>query len=187
MPRKPSDSAKIPDALDLLTEDHEIVQQLFAEFEQLREDEEDEDNKRYLVELACTELSIHAQVEEELFYPALRDVLEDQSLLDEAEVEHDVAKQLIAELEAMNPDEELYDAKFRVLSEYVQHHIEEEQEKIFPKAQKAGLDLDALAVDIQERKDELRAEYGLEENEEFMEEPGYAPGTPGKGEQHPPA
>jgi hypothetical protein len=185
MPRKPSASAKIPNALDLLMEDHETVQQLFAEFEQMKDDEEDEDNKRYLVELACAELSIHAQVEEELFYPALRDALEDQSLLDEAEVEHDVAKQLIAELESMNPDEELYEAKFMVLGEYVRHHIEEEQEKIFPKAQKSDLDLDALAVDIQDRKDELRAEYGLEDEEESMEDADYMPETSDKGEQHP--
>lgn len=186
MSRKPTSSAKMPNAIDLLMEDHETVQELFAEFEQMKDDEEDEDNKRYLIELACAELSIHAQVEEELFYPALREALEEQSMLDEAEVEHDVAKQLIAELESMSPDEELYEAKFIVLSEYVRHHIEEEQEKIFPKAQKAGLDLDAMAIDIQDRKDELRAEYGLEdEDEESIEEGGYTPLSPEQEDQHP--
>jgi hemerythrin-like domain-containing protein len=177
MSRKSSQRTQAPDAIDLLTEDHETVQQLFSEFDQMKDEEEDEDNKRYVVELTCAELSIHAQIEEELFYPALREALEEQDVLDEAEVEHDVAKQLIAELESMSPDEELYDAKFTVLGEYVRHHIQEEENEIFPKARKSGVDLEALAVDILDRKEELRAEYGLEDEEEEDEEleSGYAP------------
>jgi len=174
MANKSSRKSDTLNALDLLTEDHERVKQLFAEFEQMQGDEEDAENKRYLVELACAELSIHAQLEEELFYPALRDALEEQDMLDEAQVEHDTAKQLIAELDTMQPDEDLYDAKFKVLSEYVKHHIDEEENEIFAQAEKSGIDLDALAVAMLERQDELRAEYGLiEEDEEdaaFMQQ-----------------
>lgn len=165
-------SKKIPPytAIELLTEDHEKVLQLFSVFEQMEDDEEDEEDKRELVELACAELTIHAQIEEELFYPALRDVLDEQDLLDEAQVEHDMAKQLIAELESMEPDEDLYDAKFTVLGEYIKHHIEEEQNEIFPKAIKAKIDLEALAVDMLQRKEELQAEFGLQDEEEVPDE-----------------
>lgn len=170
MPKNSPAKPEAVNAIDLLIEDHELVQQLFSEFEQLKSDEEDEDTKRELVEQACAELTIHAQIEEELFYPALRDALDDQDLLDEAEVEHDMAKQLIAELESMDPDEDLYDAKFTVLGEYVKHHIEEEQNEIFPRVKKAKLDLEALGEDLLQRKEELRAEFGLDEGEQVDEE-----------------
>jgi hemerythrin superfamily protein len=147
--------------LDLLREDHEKLRQLFLAFTHLPVDEEDEDSKRDLVALACAELAIHAQLEEELFYPALRDVLEEQHLLDEAKVEHDLAKQLIAELEAIAADQELYDAKFTVLSEYVGHHMEQEEKEIFPKAQRSALDLEAMATTLLKRRKELQAELGL--------------------------
>lgn len=170
---KASQSAQ--DALELLAEDHERVLQLFSAFEQLQNDEEDDDSKRDLVDLACAELTVHAQLEEELFYPALRDALDEQDLIDEAEVEHDVAKQLIAELEAMEPDEEMYDARFTVLSEYVRHHIEEEENEIFPKAKEANIDLEALAADMLERREELMAEYGLVEDDDEDEDETYLP------------
>ncbi len=125
MPSKSANKAHSANAIDILTEDHKHVMKMFADFKKLKLDEDsDEDAKQILVERACTELTIHAQVEEEFFYPALREALDDTSMLDEAEVEHGIANQLIAELESMEPDDELYDAKFTVLGEYVQHHIE---------------------------------------------------------------
>lgn len=117
------ESPSAEDAVKLLTEDHRKVQKMFEQFKKLGDDDTDE--KEDLVQTACTELRIHTMIEEEIFYPALRGEVKDASLLDEANVEHTVAKQLIGELEEMTPDEELYDAKFTVLGEYVNHHISE--------------------------------------------------------------
>jgi hypothetical protein len=100
-------------------------------------------------------------LEEEIFYPAVRDKLEDSSLIDEAEVEHTVAKQLIGDLEEMTPDEELYDAKFTVPGEYVNHHVAEEEKEIIPQVKKAKVDLQALAKEIQQRKQELEQQAGV--------------------------
>jgi hemerythrin-like domain-containing protein len=144
MPRKSASKTSSSDAIDILTEDHKHVMKMFADFEKLKQDEDnDEDAKQTLIERACTELTIHSQVEEEFFYPALRDALDDTDLVDQAEVEHGIANQLITELESMQPGDEFYEAKFTVLGEYVRHHIEEEQEKIFPKAKKVKLALSA--------------------------------------------
>lgn len=154
-----------PDAIELLTRDHDRVIQLFAAFSRMDEEEDEHVNKAALVKLTCSEIAIHSRIEEELFYPAMREWLDTQELLDEAQVEHDQAKQLIAELEVMNPDDDLYDAKFAVLGEYIRHHIEEEQSKIFPKARKATIDLENLAIEIMHRKEELQEEYGLPPNE----------------------
>lgn len=158
----PRGKASSQDALHLLMEDHKKVQEMFEEFEQMKEAGElDDDTKQQLVEDACTELTIHAQVEEELFYPAARDAIDDMDLLDEAEVEHASARQLITELAAMQPDDDLYDAKFTVLGEYVKHHIQEEEKQLFPKIKKAELDLDELGEEIRQRKVELREELGV--------------------------
>nr|WP_246860793.1 hemerythrin domain-containing protein [Noviherbaspirillum sp. UKPF54] len=135
---------------------------MFDEFEQMKEDNDpDDESKQLLVENTCAELTIHAQVEEELFYPALREAIDDLDLLDEAEVEHASAKQLITELAAMQPEDDLYDAKFTVLGEYVKHHIQEEEKEMFPKAKKADLDLEGLGDEIRQRKLELREELGI--------------------------
>jgi hemerythrin-like domain-containing protein len=166
MPSKTADKSSSPDAIEILTEDHDKIIQLLEEFQKLQMDaEDDEDAKQILIEKACTELTIHSQVEEEFFYPALRDALDDASLLDEAEVEHAIANQLITELESMEPGDDLYEAKFTVLGEYVRHHISEEQEKIFPKVKNAKLDLESLGAEIHRREDELRAEFGMPEEE----------------------
>lgn len=150
------------DALDMLADDHKRVIRMFDEFEQMKEDNDpDDEAKQLLVESACAELTIHAQVEEELFYPALREAIDDLDLLDEAEVEHASAMQLITELAAMQPEDDLYDAKFTVLGEYVKHHIQEEEKEMFPKAKKADLDLEALGDEIRQRKLELREELGI--------------------------
>lgn len=172
--------ASRPDVLKMLAEDHKKVTKMFEQFQKMKEEEDpDTEAKQMLVEVCCAELTVHAQLEEELFYPALRDAIDDMDLLDEAEVEHASAKQLITELAAMQPDDDLYDAKFTVLGEYVKHHIEEEEKEIFPKAKKAKLDLAAMAAEATERKMQIREELGLEIDaldDEEGNEP--EPGTP---------
>jgi hemerythrin superfamily protein len=168
MAKKSPDVSKSQNAIELLKSDHKQVMQLFSDFEKMEKD--DQDAKQELVEKICNQLSIHAEIEEELFYPALRDVLEEQDLLDEAQVEHDMAKQLIDDLESMDPDEDLYDAKVTVLGEYVKHHVEEEEKEIFAKAKKAELDLDTIGADMHERKLELMGEIGMDIADEEMQD-----------------
>lgn len=171
MPRQASINTSVSDVIEILIEDHKKVSKFFAEFEKIRHHANDE-TKQTLVETACTELVIHTQVEEEYLYPALREVFDESDLLDEAEVEHNIAKQLIGELESMQPDDELYDAKFTVLGQYVKHHIEEEQNKIFPKITAAKMDFKSLGRSIRQRRDELRSEFGIpDENYEEDEPP----------------
>ncbi|WP_151636668.1 hemerythrin domain-containing protein [Noviherbaspirillum aerium] len=150
------------DAIKLLIADHRMVTDLFDEFEKMKDKgDEDEEAKQLLVETACAALTIHAQIEEEIFYPAARDAIEDMDLLDEAEVEHASAKQLISELSAMQPGDDLYDAKFTVLGEYVKHHIEEEEKELFAKVKKSDLDLDDLGDELMQRKLALHEELGV--------------------------
>ncbi|MGI4849594.1 MAG: hemerythrin domain-containing protein [Janthinobacterium lividum] len=148
------------DIIALFMEDHEKLQRLFARFARIKGGDDDAE-RRAIVEVACTELVIHATVEEELLYPALREALERQDLLDEAEVENKIARQLIDELELMEPGDHLYDAKFFVLSEYQNHHMNEEQNRIFPLIGMADLDFADLLGDIKQRRFELRSGFGL--------------------------
>lgn len=182
--RKPSSAKQSSmDAIELLTADHKEVQKLFKQFEQMKEDD-DSDAKQELVSRICAELTIHAQIEEEIFYPAAREGLKEQDILDEAEVEHASAKELIAQLEAMEPDEELYDAKVTVLGEYINHHVKEEQNEMFPQVKKAKLDLQALGEELMARKQELKIELGLEEENEEEEDTEVnvaAPRKPARG------
>jgi hemerythrin-like domain-containing protein len=152
------------DAIALLTEDHRQVKALFKEYEKLSEDDEaaDED-KQALAEQICSMLTVHAQIEEEIFYPAAREALDEQDLLDEAEVEHASAKDLIAQIEEMDPSEELYDAKVKVLGEYVDHHVQEEEKEMFPQCKKAKMPLDELGEELRTRREELLAELGMGE------------------------
>jgi hemerythrin superfamily protein len=150
------------DAIALLTDDHKTVQKLFKEYEKLVQNA-DQEEKAALAKQICMELAVHAQIEEEIFYPAVRDAIAETDLLDEAEVEHASAKDLIAQLGAMAPGEELYDAKVTVLGEYVNHHITEEQDEMFPKVKKAKLDTASLGAELLERKQELQAELGVGE------------------------
>ncbi|WP_088706691.1 hemerythrin domain-containing protein [Noviherbaspirillum denitrificans] len=176
--RRPSHKASEDDALRILAEDHKKVTDLFDEFERMKENEEtDDEAKQVLVETACAELTIHAQVEEEIFYPAARDAIEDMDLLDEAEVEHASARQLITELAAMQPGDDLYDAKFTVLGEYVKHHIQEEEKELFPKIKKSELDLEELGREISERKLELRDEFGVSGEDEDDDDPDSGAGA----------
>jgi hemerythrin superfamily protein len=154
MATRPTSSAKLAaDATLLLEADHKAVKRLFRRYDRTK-DAMSRAEKIELVSTICRELSVHAQVEEEILYPAVRRAIDDADLMDEAVVEHASAKQLIAELEAMRPNDPLFDAKVKVLGEYVDHHVKEEEEEMFRKARsrKAGLDLAALGARIAARK-----------------------------------
>ena len=151
------------DAVTLLTADHAKVKKLFAEFEDLKEEDGSAEDKSALVTQICNELKVHAQIEEEIFYPAVRGAIDDGDLMDEALVEHAGAKELIAQLEDMTPDDELYDAKVTVLGEQIQHHVNEEEGEMFPKAKKAKVDGRVLGVQMTERKAELMAKTESDE------------------------
>lgn len=148
--------AKRQDATALLRADHKLVSELFAEYDKARS----VTKKKQLVTQICTELSVHAQVEEEIFYPAVKLALKDKELVPEATVEHATLKDLIAQVEGIEPDGEMFDAKIKVLSEYVKHHVKEEQSEMFPKAKAADLDMMALGEQLAERKAELMAARG---------------------------
>jgi hemerythrin superfamily protein len=149
------------DACDLLDADHKAVKRMFKEYEELTGSRARSamQKKMDLAHQICHELTVHAQVEEEIFYPALREVLKDTDMLAEAEVEHQTAKDLIAQIEGMGEADEMFDAKVKVLGEYIDHHVKEERGEIFPKARSARkLDLVAMRDELQARKDELAAE-----------------------------
>jgi hemerythrin superfamily protein len=145
-------------AVALLAEDHKTVDKIFKEFETLRKKGGGDARKAELVRSACAALTVHAQIEEDLFYPAMHDALDAEDELDEAEVEHATIKSLVQQLEEMAPGDELYDATVTVLAEYVRHHVKEEEGEIFPKAKKADVDLDALGAQLLERKRALEGE-----------------------------
>ena len=155
--KKSAPSASKTDAIALLKKDHADVKALFAEYKKLCESDADGSAKQAVAMDICTQLTAHATAEEEIFYPAARAEPTDD-LLDEAEVEHASAKDLIAQIEAMQPDDDLYDAKVTVLGEYIDHHVKEEEGELFPKARSLGLDLQALGAQLQARKEELLAE-----------------------------
>lgn len=142
------------DAIKLLTDDHAKVKKLFREYEKLTK-KEDQEGKEELAQQICKELTIHAQLEEEIFYPAAREAIKDDDLLNEALVEHSSAKDLISEIKSMKMDDPMYDAVVTVLGEYVNHHVQEEEEKMFPKAQKSKMDLEGIGNEMAERKEEL--------------------------------
>jgi hemerythrin superfamily protein len=144
------------DAIALLVADHENVKLLFKQFDELAE-KDDIQGKQQIAEQICDELTIHAQIEEEIFYPAARAAIKDDDLLNEAAVEHATAKDLISQIQGMSAEDELYDAKVKVLSEYIDHHVEEEETEMFPKCKKSSMDLAGLGVQLTERKDELVA------------------------------
>jgi hemerythrin superfamily protein len=149
------------DAIALLSADHKKVKALFKQYEEMKEDGDSEE-KAALAAQICLELTVHAQAEEEIFYPAVREAIDDHDLLDEAEVEHASAKDLIAQLGEADPEDDLFDAKVKVLGEYINHHVEEEEGEMFPKAKKAKLDMAALGAQIESRKEELMAEIAGE-------------------------
>ena len=149
--------AKQKYAVALRKEDHRAVEDLFAQFEKASGD----GRKQAIAEQICMELTVHATIEEEIFYPACEGKVEEE-LLKEAYVEHDGAKILIAEIEAGGPSDEFYDAKVTVLQEQIEHHVEEEEKRmegLFAQARKGGLDMDALGEQLAARKAELVASY----------------------------
>jgi len=145
------------DAIALLKADHRKVEDLFEQFEKTS----GEGRKQKIALEICLELTVHAQIEEEIFYPACEGKIE-EDLLKEAYVEHDGAKVLIAEIEAGGPDDDFYDAKVLVLSEQIEHHVEEEEKRssgIFAQAKKAELDMDRIGAELAARKQALMANY----------------------------
>jgi hemerythrin-like domain-containing protein len=153
----PKTRSKTLTAIDLLKEDHDKVKKAFKEFEKM--DRSDAETCRQLVRSVCDDLRVHTTLEEEIFYPAVRDAIEDEDIMNEATVEHETAKTLIEQLENMEPDDPNYYATFTVLGEYVLHHVKEEEGEMFPQAKKAKeLDLQALGEQLRTRKEELMAD-----------------------------
>jgi len=150
-----------PDACSLLDTDHRNVKKMFKEYEELTHSRAaySQQKKRELANQICTELTVHAQIEEEIFYPALRKAISETDLLDEAEVEHGTAKELIAQIESATDVDDKFDARVIVLGEYIDHHVKEERNEIFVKARAAkGLDLMAMREQLATRKEELMEE-----------------------------
>lgn len=154
--RSAKGAAETMSAIDLLEEDHREVEGYFEEYEDL----EDDGAKEELAAKICTALKVHTRIEEEIFYPAARKATKDDDLLDEAKVEHNGAKDLIAQIEAMNVGDDLYDAKVKVLGEQVKHHVKEEEEELFPECKTAKMDVEALGKTMAARKQALMAELG---------------------------
>ncbi|MBA2320972.1 MAG: hemerythrin domain-containing protein [Deltaproteobacteria bacterium] len=152
VPANSSRSNSAPDAIELLESDHREVEALFEKFESARNDA----TKRKIAEDVCNALAVHAQVEEEIFYPACREAGVDSDLMNEAAVEHASAKELIAQILGGSGDE-MWEAKVIVLSEQIEHHVEEEEGEMFVKARKAGLDSAKLGQRMAARKAELQA------------------------------
>ncbi|SFP22627.1 hemerythrin domain-containing protein [Variovorax sp. 770b2] len=149
-----------PDACSLLDTDHKNVKKMFAAYEELMASKAASatDRKRELANQICMELTVHTQIEEEIFYPAVREAIKETDLLDEAEVEHASAKDLIAQIEEATEVDEMFDAKVKVLGEYIDHHVKEERNEMFPKARASQLDLVAMRELLAARKEELMAE-----------------------------
>jgi hypothetical protein len=143
------------DAIALLKADHRKVEELFEKYESAR------GKKTDIAKQICMELIIHTMLEEEIFYPACREAGVDSDMMDEANVEHDGAKTLIAELEAGSPDDDFYDAKVKVLSEEIKHHVKEEEKRggIFSGAREADMDLEALGEQLMARKEDLMEQF----------------------------
>jgi hypothetical protein len=155
--RGTSAAAKTPDAITLLTDDHKEVKKRFRQYDKLAKNSAEASEREALAAEICTMLKVHAQIEEEIFYPAAREALPEPDLVDEAAVEHASAKDLIAQIEGMSATDDLYDAKVKVLGEYIDHHVKEEQDEMFPKLRRR-IDIKAVGERLQQRKQELMAE-----------------------------
>ena len=183
-----NNSAARSKIIEELKEDHKRVKQAFRQAEKL-DAEEDGEELREIVEQTCAELEVHARLEEEAFYPVAREVLKDADLIDEAEVEHDSAKALIAQLRQMGPDDEKYAATFKVLGEYVNHHIKEEENEIFPGLEgRSGAEWEAVQEQMTTLRGQLMSEMGLaveaeegEEEDETASEGGRSAGRRSAG------
>ena len=156
--------AKATGAIELLKEQHDKVKKAFKEFEKL--EREDTETQQQLVQSVCEDLKLHTTLEEELFYPAAREAIDDEDILNEAQVEHETAKMLIEQLENMGPDDPNFHATFTVLGEYVTHHVKEEEGEMFPEVKKSDLDLEELGARMHARMAELVGESAEEQPEE---------------------
>jgi hemerythrin superfamily protein len=157
------------DAIAMLMADHKKVKKLFSDFDKLKEEGSDED-KSAIVNQICNELKIHTELEEEIFYPAVRKAIDDPDLMDEALVEHAGAKDLIAQLEDASPDDDLYDAKVTVLGEQIDNHVKEEEGDMFPKAKKDKVDTEALGATMVKRKIALMDKMGMNAEDDDSDE-----------------
>jgi hemerythrin-like domain-containing protein len=156
-----NNSAARTEIIEELKEDHKRVRQAFRQAEKLDAEEDGEELKE-IVDQTCAELEVHAQLEEELFYPAAREVLKEADLVDEAEVEHNSAKALIAQLRQMSPGDEKYAATFKVLGEYVNHHVKEEEKEMFPGLEgRSGVQWEEVQQQMMTRREQLMSEMGL--------------------------
>lgn len=152
-------TTKQKDACDFLDADHKAVKKMFAEYEELAEARGNpKEKKGQLAEKICRELTVHAQLEEEIFYPAVRKAIKEELMMQEATVEHASAKDLIAQIRELSPGDALYDAKVIVLGEYIDHHVKEERNEMFPKARASRIDLVKMREALQARKEELMAD-----------------------------
>jgi hemerythrin superfamily protein len=145
--------SKSVEAIDMLKQDHEKVEKGFKKFEEM--DRDDAASCRELIMTVCEELKVHSTLEEEVFYPAAREAIDNEDIVNEAAIEHETARMLIEQLENMPEDDPNYHATFTVLGEYVRHHIKAEEKEIFPALKKSGLDLAALGERMRERRLEL--------------------------------
>lgn len=143
------------DALELLKADHDKVKDLFREFESLKGNDDEDERKSELVDEICYELTLHTMIEEEIFYPTLRSAIDDSDMMDEADVEHAGARELISQLEVMYPGDDHFDATVTVLGEEVAHHIDKEESDMFDAARASGIDLGDLGEQLSARKEEL--------------------------------
>src|SRR5678815_1820249 len=169
MATKRSQSQRNGEALAMLKADHDKVKKLFKQFEKMHEEEEEEQAEQLATQI-CNELKIHTTLEEEIFYPEVRNAIDDEDLMNEAEVEHASAKELIAQIESMSSGDDKFAAKVMVLGEYINHHVKEEQDEMFPQARKAKVDLAALGERMLARKQELMSQMGMEQEESEDEE-----------------
>lgn len=149
--KTPAKKVVLKDATSMLKADHELVADLFDKFEKTKSDA----RKTAIVAQICQELTIHAQIEEEIFYPTVKAALKDHELIPEATVEHASVKALIAEVQDKAPYGEMYDAKVKVMGEFVKHHVKEEEQEMFAKARETDLDMQALGAQMAARKKEL--------------------------------
>ncbi|MFN3584361.1 hemerythrin domain-containing protein [Phenylobacterium sp.] len=153
--RKTADSrSRLKDAVAMLKADHRAVEKLFGQYEKAKDAQE----KLRIFNRIDMELKVHTQIEEEIFYPASREFLDDDDIVNEAIVEHQAAKDLMAQIEQMDPSDEMYDAKVTVLKEMIEHHVEEEEQEYFPEVRKSEMDTRAVGEQLKARREELMAQ-----------------------------
>ncbi len=151
------------DAIEMLKADHDKVKDMFKQFDELMDQDGSKKEKTALAQRICDALKIHSQIEEEIFYPAVRLAIDDDDLVDEAEAEHASIKELVEQIEAMHAGDDRYDAKVIVLGEQVEHHVVEEEDEMFPMVKSAKVDTAGLGAQMHQRKQALMAELGVRE------------------------